>query len=140
MNMALPQKDRELLEQLRRAFEGCPRPEHFAGFEHCEECAEHDRTLLSRTPETLAIEDVGNPGWEPICFTSPAGFAYFLPGLARLVFEEPPDRYGWYGSQLLWHSPFPSTDTTGGAASAGSHPALEPWHAPTSSSAPPACR
>jgi hypothetical protein len=101
--MALTAQDREVLEQLRQAFQNCPRPEHFTDFEHCDECAEHDRTLLSRTPDTLQIEDVGNPGWEPICFTSPAGFAYYLPGLARLVFEAPPYVCNWYGNQLFWH-------------------------------------
>jgi hypothetical protein len=102
-DMTLMPEDREMLEKLQQAFQDCPRPEHFTNFDHCEECAEHDRTLLSRTPDTLKIEDVGNPGWEPMCFTAPAGFAYYLPSLARIVFEEPPYGYCWYGNQLFWH-------------------------------------
>jgi len=40
-----------------QAFQDCPRPEHFTNF-HCEECAEHDDTLLSRTPDTITRQDV----------------------------------------------------------------------------------
>lgn len=95
--------DTAALGRVQCAFEGCPRPEHFTNFKHCEECAEHDQTLLDRDPDSLRIEDVGNPGWEPICYTAPEGFAYYLPGLARLVFVEPPYGYSWYGCQFLWH-------------------------------------
>lgn len=99
----LTPEDTAALGKVRRAFEGCRRPEHFTKFEHCDECAEHDQTLLARDPDSLRIEDVGNPGWEPICHTAPEGFAYYLPGLARLVFDEPPYGYHWYGCQFLWH-------------------------------------
>jgi len=95
--------DLAALAALRGAFETCPRPAHFTNHEHCEECAEHDATLLSRDPDSLTLADAGNPGWDPICFVSPEGFAYYLPGLARLVFEEPSGGYGWYGCQFLWH-------------------------------------
>lgn len=97
----LNKQDCEALCRLSQVFRECPRPEHFTDFGHCEECAEHDETLQSRTPETLTVEDVGNPGWDPICFISPDGFAYFLPGLARLAFED--SALGWYGTQLFWH-------------------------------------
>lgn len=98
----LTRQDCEALDRLTRAFSRCPRPEHFTNFDHCEECAEHDETLRSRTPETLTVEDVGNPGWDPISFISPDGFAYFLPGLARLAFED--TAISWqYCTQLFWH-------------------------------------
>lgn len=97
----LNEQDCAALGRLTQAFKACPRPEHFTNFSHCEECAEHDETLRSRTPETLSIEDVGNPGWDPICFISPSGFAYFLPGLARLSFEG--SAIDWYGNQLFRH-------------------------------------
>jgi hypothetical protein len=96
-------EDLAALAALRRAFEACTRPAHFTNHEHCEECAEHDQALLSRNPDSLTIAEVGNPGWDPICFVSPEGFAYYLPGLARLVFEEPSQICSWYGSQFLWH-------------------------------------
>ncbi|MBA5639915.1 hypothetical protein H3H37_22915 [Duganella sp. LX20W] len=95
--------DAAALKRISGAFNNCLRPVHFTDFQHCEECAEHDRTLLSRTPDTIAIQDVGNPGWDPICFISPEGFLYYIPGLARLVFEEPLYGYSWYAAQFLWH-------------------------------------
>ncbi|MBT2118495.1 hypothetical protein KK141_22710 [Dyella sp. LX-66] len=85
------------------AFGPLPRPEHFTNFEHCQECAEHDELLRNRTRETLAFEDVGNPGWDPMCFSTPEGLAFYLPSLARLAFAEPPYGYDWYGHQLLFH-------------------------------------
>jgi len=97
----LNENDCKALDRFSQAFSACPRPEHFTDLDHCTECAEHDETLRSRTPETLTVEDVGNPGWDPICFISPEGFAYFLPGLARLAFEDSP--IGWYGTQFFWH-------------------------------------
>lgn len=93
----------EAIAAVDRAFGPLPKPEHFTNFEHCEECAEHDELLRSRTRETLGLQDVGNPGWEPMCFSSPEGVAYYLPSLARLAFVEPPYGYDWYGHQLLFH-------------------------------------
>ena len=95
--------DADILQKVQQAFAGCRRPEHFTDFTHCEECAEHDELLRSRDIHTLRIEDVGNPGWNPICFISPEGFAYFLPALARLALPEPDSVQGWYGGQFFWH-------------------------------------
>jgi len=95
--------DVDILQRVRQAFAGCRRPEHFTNFTHCEECAEHDEVLRSRDIDTLRIEDVGNPGWDPISFTSPEGFAYYLPALARLALAKPVEPHGWYGGQLLFH-------------------------------------
>ena len=53
--------------------------------------------------DSLCIEDVGNPGWDPVCFTSPQGFAYYLPAFVRLALAEPVEPHDWYGSQLLFH-------------------------------------
>lgn len=95
--------DSTALQLMYQAFQGCLRPEHFTDFQHCDECAEHDDTLLRRTPDTITCQDVGNPGWDPICFISAAGFRYYLAGLARLVFEEPTDGRSWYTAQFFWH-------------------------------------
>ena len=95
--------DADILQTIKQAFAGCRRPDHFTDYVHCEECAEHDEVLRSRDVDTLQIEDVGNPGWDPICFTSPEGFAYYLPALTRLALAEPDYAHGWYGTQLLWH-------------------------------------
>jgi len=95
--------DADVLAEIDAAFGSASRPEHFTNYEHCCECAEHDELLRSRTRETLQIADVGNPGWDPICFTSPEGFAYYLPALARLALAPPSPDYGWYADQLLFH-------------------------------------
>ncbi len=77
--------DKEILERINQAFAASPRPEHFTNHTHCCECFEHDKLLRSRDGDTLGMNDVGNPGWDPICFISPEGFAYYLPALARLT-------------------------------------------------------
>ena len=94
--------DSDILDTVEQAFKSCVRPEHFTNYKHCDECEEHDELLRSRNPHTLSIQDVGNIGWDPICFVSPQGFAYYFPALARLALAEP-DKAGWYGSQLLFH-------------------------------------
>ena len=96
------QSDSQILEAVQQAFMGCVRPAHFTNYNHCDECEEHDEVLRSRDVRTLTMKDVGNIGWDPLCFISPAGFAYYFPALARLALAEPTEQ-GWYGSQLLFH-------------------------------------
>jgi hypothetical protein len=95
--------DADVMAQIEAAFGAIDRPEHFTNFKHCCECAEHDELLRSRDRETLRIEDVGNPGWDPVCFTSPQGIAYYFPTLARIALAPPVHGYGWYADQLLFH-------------------------------------
>jgi hypothetical protein len=87
------------------AFGDLKKPEHFGDYQHCDECAEHDRLLCERDRTTLTIEDVGNECWDPIAFSSPAGIGYYMPTLARLALSTPPNSCGcvWYGDQLLFH-------------------------------------
>lgn len=93
----------EAIAAVDLAFGLLPKPEHFTNYKHCEECAEHNELLRGRTQETLDFEDVGNPGREPMCFSSPEGVAFYLPSLVRLAFAEPPYGYDWYGHQMLFH-------------------------------------
>jgi len=95
--------DADILQKVELAFAGCHRPDHFTDYAHCEECAEHDEVLRSRDVDTLKIEDVGCPGWDPICFTTSEGFRYYFPALARLALTESDYAHGWYGTQLLFH-------------------------------------
>jgi Family of unknown function (DUF6714) len=97
------QSDAFIIQSVQQAFVKRRRPSHFTNYKHCEECAEHDEVLRSRDIHSLRIDDVGNPGWDPICFTSPEGFAYYIPAFVRLALAEPVEPYGWYGSQLLFH-------------------------------------
>ncbi len=94
--------DREILEQVRRAFADCPRPQHFTNHTHCCECAEHDETLRAKDVGSLSMAEVGHPSWDPICFVTCEGFLYYVPALARLVLDEPGE-LGWYGEQFLFH-------------------------------------
>lgn len=89
--------DAEILTGLRQAFAACPRPDHFTDQNHCDECSDHDQTLLARDLDTLSLADVGNPGWDPICFITDEGFRYYFPALARLALTET------YVDQLLFH-------------------------------------
>jgi hypothetical protein len=102
--------DSEILEAVRAAFGGCPRPEHFTDYRHCEECREHDDLLRSRDPESLRIGDVDNPGWDPLCYISPEGFAYYMPALARLALDGSDADPGWYGPQLAFHLTYEGED------------------------------
>lgn len=92
-----------ILALIDTEFGSVGRPEHFTNHAHCCECAEHDELLRSRDRETLRLEDVNNPGWDPLCFCSPEGFAYFFPALVRFTLVEIESQSGWYGDQLLFH-------------------------------------
>lgn len=76
----------EQLLKLNLVLEDIQKPKHFCDYRHCEECKEHDDTLRHSTRETISLDALGNPGWDPICFiNTKQGFAYYLPALARLA-------------------------------------------------------
>jgi hypothetical protein len=75
--------DLQIMSVIHEAFAAEPRPEHFTNYTHGCECAEHNELLRARDRETLGLEDVGNPGWDPICFVTAEGFRYYLPALVR---------------------------------------------------------
>ena len=51
----------------------------------CEECLEHEQVMQSFTPNDLPIDQLDNPGWDPICFASDEAFAYLMPCLVKLA-------------------------------------------------------
>ncbi len=77
------------------------KPEHFTNFNHCEECEEHDQTLLVADIDTIDLGDLGNPGWDPICFAFPEGKKYYLPAFIRLSLGTMMDEF--YLDQFLFH-------------------------------------
>lgn len=77
--------DTSALALIDKAFGGAPRPEHFTDFSHCEECAEHDATLLMHTRESLPRSALGYPGWNPVSFVTSEGYRYYLPAIARIA-------------------------------------------------------
>jgi hypothetical protein len=90
------------IQQTKQLF-NVPKPEHFTNHRHCCECAEHDETLLAQDVNSIGIEQLGNPGWDPLCFVSPEGFLYYLPALIRITLatmDKPQERYL---DQLLFH-------------------------------------
>ena len=97
-------KDPKMIDQLifevRKAFEDTIRPEQFIrGTCQCDECREHEETMQSFRPDELPLDKLCNPGWDPICFASNRAFAYFMPGLAKIVLENPDQ----YLQQFLFH-------------------------------------
>lgn len=95
--------DDEILAALNAAFASCDRPEHFTDFRHCCECAEHDEVLRARNRDTLSVDDVGNPGWDPLCFASAEGLLYYMPALGRLALDTAVEKSNWYVPQLIFH-------------------------------------
>jgi hypothetical protein len=80
-----------------------PKPEHFTNYRHCCECAEHDETLLACDVDSISLQQLGNPGWDPLCFVSPEGFLFYLPALIRITLvtmAKPQERYL---DQFLFH-------------------------------------
>jgi hypothetical protein len=90
------------IQHAKRLF-NIPKPEHFTHYQHCGECAEHDATLLACDVDSISLQQLGNPGWDPVCFISPEGFLYYLPALIRITLEtidKPQERYL---DQFLFH-------------------------------------
>lgn len=78
------------------------KPRHFTDFEHCPECREHDETLLGSSIDQIGIDELGNPGWDPMCFCSAEGIEYYFPALVRLSLATAIEEHFYFG-QLLFH-------------------------------------
>ena len=78
------------------------KPLHFTDFEHCCECAEHDETLRKSSIDQIGIKELGNSGWDPICFCSAEGIEYYFPALVRLSLHTATEG-DFYFEQLLFH-------------------------------------
>ena len=80
-----------------------PKPEHFTDYGHCCECAEHDQTLLAFDVDSIGLEQLGNPGWDPLCFSSTEGLIYYMPALIRLIVDTIENPQESYLDQMLFH-------------------------------------
>jgi len=97
-----------VLAGIDAAFGHVPRPEPMlTNPNHCCECAEHEETLKSVTPDTISMKEVGSPAWDPLCHVSAEAFQYFMPGLARLALRSGED---YYLDQFLFHLETRQTD------------------------------
>jgi hypothetical protein len=89
-------------QEAKRLF-NVPKPLHFTNYQHCCECAEHDGTLLAYDVNSIGIEQLGNPGWDPLCWASVEGLLYYMPALIRLTLETMDKPQERYLDQLLFH-------------------------------------
>lgn len=88
------------IEESRKLFD-TPKPEHFTDFGHCEECLDHDLTLLNSDVDSIDFDELGNPCWDPICYVEAEGFIYYFPAFVRLCVNSNLDQS--YISQFLFH-------------------------------------
>jgi len=80
---------RKLVEEAKKLFPANNRPGAFIrNPDHCCECAEHEETLREHDQDSIGIEQLGNAGWDPICFISPEGYKYYFPALVRLALND----------------------------------------------------
>jgi hypothetical protein len=80
-----------------------PKPTHFCDYRHCCECAEHDETLTAFDVNSIGLRQLGNPGWDPLCFSSPEGLMYYMPALIRLTLDTIDKPGEVYLDQMLFH-------------------------------------
>lgn len=79
------------------------KPTHFVNYQHCCECAEHDETLSAFDVDSIGLPQLGNPGWDPLCFSSAEGLMFYLPALIRLTLDTIDDPREMYLAQMLFH-------------------------------------
>ncbi len=77
------------------------KPRHFADYKHCDECEEHDQTLINSTIDTISLDELGNPGWDSLCFATAEGKKFYMPSLIRLSLETMNNEF--YFGQLLFY-------------------------------------
>lgn len=80
-----------LIDELFELMSRHKRPVDFINRNHCEECEEHFMELVDVSVTELSYKEVENPGWDPTCFLNDRGFLYYLPGMVRIVEQNP----GW---------------------------------------------
>src|SRR6185312_674089 len=49
------------------------------------------------------LPQLGNPGWDPLCFSSAEGLMYYLPALIRLTLDTIDNPRETYLDQMLFH-------------------------------------
>jgi hypothetical protein len=96
----MPTSDINWISEARALF-NVNKPEHFADYKHCCECEEHDETLVNNDVKTISMAELGNGGWDPMCFCDGEGFLYYAPALVRLSLETADTNH--YFAQLMFH-------------------------------------
>jgi hypothetical protein len=80
-----------------------PKPIHFGNSQHCCECSEHEQTLSTSNVDSIGLKELGNPGWDPLCFSSAEGLIYYMPALIRLTVDTMDNPGEMYLDQMLFH-------------------------------------
>jgi hypothetical protein len=93
--------DDAILAEIDKAFGSVTRPERFTVADGDPEAMDHEALLSSRDLETLRLEDVNRPGYNPMTECLLPGYSYYFPALARLALVPPVDPWNWYASLLL---------------------------------------
>jgi hypothetical protein len=94
----------QIISEVQEAFGHLRRPDTFIrGTCGCEECLEHEAEMQAFIPDSLPLDKLDNPGWDPICFASNEALAYFMPGLVKLVLDHADD----YIQQFIFHAEQP---------------------------------
>lgn len=88
------------VNEAKRVF-SADKPAHFTNYLHCEECLEHDETLLDSDIDKIGLEELGKPGWDPVCFCTAEGIKYYMPSFVRLSIATMNDDF--YLEQFLFH-------------------------------------
>lgn len=88
------------IEESRKLF-STSKPEHFTNFAHCEECLDHDLTLVNSDVDSIGFDELGHPSWDPICYVETEGFIYYFPAFVRLCLNNNSEQS--YISQFLFH-------------------------------------
>ena len=91
----------ELIRECYAIFGKYDKPDFFTNLNHCDECKEHNDTLTSSSRETISLSELGNPGWDPICFINGEGMKYYFPAMVRLALNSTNEED--YLSQFLSH-------------------------------------
>jgi hypothetical protein len=65
------------------------------------ECADHNETLRAFDRDTIGLAQLGNPGWDPMCFVLPEAFQYYFPAMVRLTIDS--RGLDSYLDQFLFH-------------------------------------
>ncbi len=97
---ALCTAENHWLQTCRQLF-ALQRPAVFGNAGHCCECAEHEAVLQGHNPDNIGLAQLGNPGWDPLCYCSAQGIRYYFPALVRLALDARDENY--YLDQLLFH-------------------------------------
>ena len=91
-----------ILAAIDRAFGHIPRPEiMLRDPTHCDECIEHETVMQTVTPQTVSLKEIGNPGWDPVCYIADDTYGYFMPAFVRLALDA--DQQYAYLDQLFFH-------------------------------------